>query len=218
MSWQWIAGTFSHKQYLANQGNIDKYSKHKQPDTWLDVPYEAFDNFTPPENMMQRCTPDLSYELPGSPISELAGELAGESASESKSESAGESEGKFPAGKFKGQVALRSIWQLDPNWQKDIEQHIVFIDSELAERWPMSEKRWQFISHWAALCNATVLHGTVAELTAACEQAEVVRSEYPACSEWPGEVLERNWLYPMPDKPFNSFSQYFKQVKHHAGL
>jgi deoxyribodipyrimidine photo-lyase len=45
LSWQWIAGTFSHKQYLANQSNIDKYSKTQQPGSWLDVPYEQFDDF-----------------------------------------------------------------------------------------------------------------------------------------------------------------------------
>ena len=194
LSWQWIAGTFSHKQYLANQSNIDKYSKHKQPDTWLDVPYEAFDSFTPPPAMLERCSPDLSYELPGTPVTELA------------------------ENGLQGKVALRCLWQLDPEWQSDIEQHVLFIDTALAERWPMSPKRWQFIAHWAEHCNARILHGTVKELTAACKQADAVRTEYPACNDWPGKVLERNWLYPMPDGPFNSFSQYFKQVKHHAGL
>jgi hypothetical protein len=115
-------------------------------------------------------------------------------------------------------LALRSLWQLDPLWQTDIEQHVVFVDAELANRWPMSAKRWQFIEHWAQQCNATIYHGTVEQLHAACAGARVIRSEYPACQNWPGDVVERDWLYPMPEKTFNSFSQYFKQVKHHAGL
>ncbi len=189
LSWQWISGTFSHKQYVANQGNIDKYSKTTQQGSWLDVPYEAFDQFEPPTHLLRRC--DVNYEqiLPGSPVKNLT-----------------------------GPVALRNVWHLDPRWKTDVEQHIVFIDSELAERWPMSAKRWQFIEHWASLCNATLMHGTVEQLNAAVENADVVRTEYPACEHWPGQTEEREWLYPMPPNTFNSFSQYFKQVKHHVGL
>lgn len=189
LSWQWIAGTFSHKKYVANQANIDKYSATTQPDSWLDVPYEVFDDFSPPEHMLQRCTPDYVQSLPSKPITDLSGE-----------------------------VALRSVWQLDPHWLSDISQHIIFIDTELAQRWPMSRQRWTFIEHWAAQCGAQLCHGTVQELTNACERANVFREEYPACKLWPGKVIERSWLYLMPEQPFNSFSQYFKQVKHHVGL
>ncbi|MFK8082522.1 MAG: FAD-binding domain-containing protein [Granulosicoccus sp.] len=189
LSWQWIAGTFSHKKYVANQSNIDKYSRSKQSQSWLDIPYEEFDPFTPPSHLKPRAVATYAQEVPGTPIPELDGE-----------------------------VALRSLWQLDPSWQSSIDRHIVFIDTDLANHWPMSPLRWQFVEHWANACNATIYHGTVQQLRTATAQASLVRSEYPACSEWPGQVVERNWLYPMPDKSFNSFSQYFKQVKRHAGL
>ena len=189
LSWQWVAGTFSHKQYVANQSNIDKYSKSQQPDSWLDVPYEAFDNFVSPQHMLERGSASYEHALPGTPIPKLT-----------------------------GKVALRNIWHLDPTWQTDMAQQIVFIDSDVAAAWPMSPRRWQFIEYWANQCNAIIHYGTVAQLQAACAEASVVRTEYPMCQDWPGTVQERLWLYPMPDKSFNSFSQYFKQVKHHAGL
>jgi len=189
LSWQWIAGTFSHKQYVANQGNIDKYSATEQSGSWLDVPYEVFDDFSPPEHLRKRCTPEYDQHLPGEPIEALSGD-----------------------------VALRSLWQLDPAWQADIAQHVIFIDTDLAQQWPMSANRWMFIEHWAAQCGARLYHGTVQQLQSACERAHIIREDYPACDAWPGQVLERNWLYPMPDKSFNSFSQYFKQVKHSVGL
>ena len=189
LSWQWVAGTFSNKQYVANQSNVDKYSKSTQHGSWLDVPYEAFDNFNAPEHMQTRCTAKLDQTIPGTPIAQL-----------------------------KGNVALRNLWHLDPQWQAETAQHIVFIDTELSERWPMSPRRWQFIEYWAKQCNAQLHYGTVDQLKAACLDADVVRTEYPACEQWPGAVLERDWLYPMPDNTFNSFSQYFKQVKKHAGL
>ena len=40
LSWQWIAGTFSSKKYIANQENINKYSNTKQAGTFLDTEYE----------------------------------------------------------------------------------------------------------------------------------------------------------------------------------
>ena len=189
LSWQWIAGTFSNKQYVANQDNIDKYSKSSQTGSWLDVPYENFTDFPTPAHLCKRSALELVSDVPGSPITKLTGD-----------------------------VALRSMWQLDPRWQADINQQILFIDTELHERWPLSPKRWRFITHWAERCNASIHYGSVKQLHDACIDARVVRSEYPACNDWPGEVIERDWLYPMPEKEFNSFSRYFKLVKHHVGL
>jgi len=40
LSWQWVAGTFSSKQYIANQENINKYTNTKQAGTFLDTEYE----------------------------------------------------------------------------------------------------------------------------------------------------------------------------------
>lgn len=189
LSWQWIAGTFSHKQYVANQDNINKYSRSIQRNTWLDVPYEKFENFELPAILAERI--DVGYDRKhfGHPIYMLEGE-----------------------------VALRSIWQLDPRWQSEVDLHIVFVDTDWLSRWPLSPNRKAFIQHWADQCNATVLYGTLDQLTDACLQASVVREEYPACTQWPGQVVERSWLYPLPDKFFNSFSQYFKQVKGSVGL
>lgn len=189
LSWQWVAGTFSHKQYLANQDNINKYSRTIQRDTWLDVPYEAFDSFNVPSALEAQV--DVAYDP--HPMGEHVVSLNGD-------------------------VALRSIWQLDPRWQRDIETHIVFVDTNWLSRWPLSPHRQDFIQHWAAQCNATVMHGTAQQLHNACARATVTREEYPACRDWPGEVLERAWLYPLPEKSFTSFSQFFKQVKSSVGL
>lgn len=189
LSWQWVAGTFSHKKYVANQQNVNKYSNSEQTGSWLDVPYEAFDQFSPPAPLLERAETDYTFKLPGLPITALSGD-----------------------------VALRSLWQLDPHWQRNIEQHIVFVDTDLACQWPMSAKRWRFIEHWAEQCQATIVHGTLEQLNLASQGAQIVREEYPACENWPGDVTERAWLYPLPDSELRSFSQFFKQVKHTVGL
>jgi deoxyribodipyrimidine photo-lyase len=193
LSWQWIAGTFSHKQYLANQDNVNKYSNSSQSGSWLDIAYEEFDNFSPPQHMLTRCKFEYEQTLPGKPISSCADA-------------------------FSGSLALRSIWNLNPLWRTDIAKHIVFIDTQLAEQWPMSNKRWRFVEHWATHCNAEIYTGTIDQLKHACAGVSVTREQYTACNDWPGQVTERDWLYPMPENDFSSFSQYFKQVKKHVGL
>ncbi len=44
LSWQWVAGTFSSKKYVANQDNINKYTNTKQTKTFLDTEYENLPN------------------------------------------------------------------------------------------------------------------------------------------------------------------------------
>jgi deoxyribodipyrimidine photo-lyase len=193
LSWQWVAGTFSNKRYIANQDNINRYSGSEQQGTWLDLSYEQLPDASLPDSLTEQAvahySPPPSLEAiedlqlaPGTPL------------------------------------ALRSIWNLDPHWRRDIKHHIVFIDCELYERWPLSENRWKLITHWADRSGAALFTGTSQRLTARLAQHEVVRQEYPACNAWPGTVEPRNWLYPMPEKSFNSFFAFWKQVKGSVGF
>ena len=203
LSWQWVAGTFSSKRYVANQDNVNKFAKTRQHDTWLDVSYEALDDFPWPEELSERRAPDYAG---------MDGRDALVAALTER--------GARPVGEadLTGDVALRSVWQLDPRWRTDVGRHVTFVDVGHATDWPMSAKRWDLIRHWSDACGSALLFGTVDELVAACEGADVVRTEYPACDGWPGDVEQRRWLYPMPDKRFGSFSAFWKQVKHVKGL
>jgi deoxyribodipyrimidine photo-lyase len=47
LSWQWVAGTFSSKKYIANQDNINRYARttyESQKNTFLDITYEELDS------------------------------------------------------------------------------------------------------------------------------------------------------------------------------
>ncbi len=197
LSWQWVAGTFSHKKYVANQANINQFSSVREQGTWLDVPYEDFEDFPIPQALAERTDWQVAEALPADLDSLLPGK---------------------PVGVLDGSVAIFSLWQLDPTWQPDVSRRILFIDTLWHRQWPMSDKRWQLIGHWADRLNLEIRHGTVDELRQATEHAEVVRREYPACHAWPGRVEQRRWLYPMPEQPFNSFSRFWKQVRGSVGL
>ena len=60
LSWQWVAGTFSNKRYLANQENVDKFSKTRQSGSWLDVSYDELASLSPPERFAERAEPDAA--------------------------------------------------------------------------------------------------------------------------------------------------------------
>lgn len=197
LSWQWVAGTFSNKAYVANQDNINRYSSSHQKNSWLDVPYEAFENFPIPAVLAERVRWQsheplpvcLDTLLPGAAIEQLT-----------------------------GSVALYSLWHLDPTWQPRTDRRILFLDTDWHQSWPMSEKRWAMIRYWADVLELEIFHGTLADLHQATAGAKVLRREYPACQQWPGTVEPRRWLYPLPDKPFNSFSKFWKLVRGSAGL
>ena len=193
LSWQWVAGTFSHKNYIANQENLNKYSGEVQTGTWLDCSYEALAELPVPLIMNARSawTPencDLSSILNAKAVSPLFGE-----------------------------VAIHSIWNLDSQWKSSIKQHVLFIDTDYLQQWPLSRKRWELIRHWLPK-GTVVMAGTLPELEVACLNALPVYKEYPACRGWPGQPESRRWLYPDPKEDYGSFSQFWKLVKQYAGL
>lgn len=63
-SWQWVAGSFSSKQYLANQENINKYTGSKQINTYLDKAYDELAEQNIPEPLNKLISPVLSTNLP----------------------------------------------------------------------------------------------------------------------------------------------------------
>lgn len=174
--------------------NVNRFGGTRQHGTWLNVPYEAFGDpppgdFVLPGVLAERADADLPCPLRGR-----------------------------ATGPLSGGVALRSIWHLDPRRAHGMAREIVFVDTRRLAEWPLSDKRWDCIEHWADRCGAEIVHGSVADLARAAAGATLVRREHPACHAWPGRVEQRRWLYPMPDGDFPSFSRYWKQVRGSVGL
>lgn len=190
LSWQWVAGTFSNKRYIANQDNINKYSGHVQRATFLDHSYEALATSSIPTNFSERS--ELKYDL-NIPANDLA--ISGNS------------------------LAVRSLWNLDPTWQPSVDQKILFVDVNHYQHWPMSSNRWRFIQHWTSFIpELEIMCGTIDELKQASSGKNVYCREYPLTSAWFDELEPRNWLYHNPEKAFNSFFAFWKQVKRDVGL
>lgn len=188
LSWQWIAGTFSHKKYIANQDNLNRYSRSKQYGTWLDIDYDSLGSIETPDRLQERCE---NYDFEQCPIGESVPQFA------------------------QGKIALRSLWNLNPEWQPSgpVDSSVLFIERSQIDEWPMAEHRWDFIEHWAKQLGVEVWLGSVSDLNRLSNDGVTfIREEYPACKHWPGEVMDRVFHFGAPEN-YRSFSQFWKQVK-----
>ncbi len=192
LSWQWIAGTFSHKQYIANQDNLNKYSRSKQTGTWLDTDYETLARLPTPDVLKPRLNDDVLLQVvPGESVP---------AAADNPSE----------------QIALRSLWNLNPFWLNENKgvKHVLFIEQAQVDAWPMAKHRWAFIQHWVEQLDIDVWLGSVEELNLLARAGTTfIREEYPACNHWPGQVMLREFHFEEPSTSYRSFSQFWKQVK-----
>lgn len=138
LSWQWVAGTGSHKPYLFNAANVAKYA----PGDWhsagtaIDRGYEALDRIArtpaalPPESRVDgRCL--VEPALLDAPPGDL-----------------------HYAAPAPAAVRGREVWLMHP-WAlrappADLPDHVVAVAVVVADwhaRWPWSAARWGFVSH-----------------------------------------------------------------------
>jgi deoxyribodipyrimidine photo-lyase len=160
LSWQWVAGTGSHKPYLFNAENVERYA----PSHWhsrgsvVDVSYEALDRIAR--------TPGSVPAGTGVPVAEPPLSSAPPA-------------GLFTApdaGALHGREArLLHPWAMAGHDLPGVPS-VAVLDAGFHERWPWSARRWQFVATrlqvagdmcwWApadalvqALSAAQVLHG-----------------------------------------------------------
>ncbi len=163
LSWQWVAGTGSHKPYLFNADNVARYA----PADWhsagtvIDTDYEPLDRLA-----------RSARAVAGGPIGANPGaEPALMSAPEDPRYSAPD------AASVRGRdVRLVHAWDLAdtlPRIPGELRVGVGLI--EFHSRWPWSAARWQFVS--AGLqSNCDVLWwGGAADVQAACAAAATVR-------------------------------------------
>jgi len=190
LSWQWVCGSFSHRKYLANQDNLNRYSDTEQHDTFLDVSYSELAQAPVPEVLQRRTDCKLFNQYPASTATPI----------ENSSEA----------------ILLYSIWNLDRDWRKnDSARRVLWIEPQMHEPMPLGPLRWEFISHWAAsIPGLEVFVGSRDELFPNGFDAQnTTTREYPATAHWPGQRDERRWCYPLPQGSIRSFSSYWKKAR-----
>jgi len=184
LSWQWVAGTFSNKKYIANQENINRYTNTQQRGTYLDVEYEQLTEAPVPEVL--KPTLDAQEVLPFDDCT---------------------SEALMAAVAEKGlpiwdAINSSPILLLEPSVFKQypVASHCVDFMLSLAAEIPHLQV---FVGEFEELHAALQAGGSV----------EIVYKEHPLNQHYRGTEIPRDWLAPEVEGTFSSFFSYWKKVE-----
>ncbi len=228
LSWQWVAGTFSSKKYIANQENINKYTNTKQGGTFLDTEYE---NLT-----------DAIYKVDGQIKPNHAGKW-----SDSLDQNfdidintilKNIKEKNLPQIFDINQVlhnqpfCIYNSFNLDPLWHADASvNRILLIEPNHLNQFPITEKVLQFVIDLAKtnIPGIQLFIGNFEDLmkviqtnpiTSKVEQAVsennkpiIYFKEHPTTKHYQGIQEDRDWLFPQVDGYFPSFFGYWKKCE-----
>lgn len=188
LSWQWVAGSFSSKKYVANQENINKYTGSTQTDSYLSVPYDAFEEMPVPDTLKEHDSLSLSTTLPAPD----------------------EITAKYQ------RVFVYNSYQLDPEWHHDEEGHrILLLEPGHFEKYPVSAQVLQWVIDLAKknIPQIKIFTGSFDALRQAFPTAAVYFKEHPVNSHYTGIEEPRSWMFPELSGYYPSFFSYWKKCE-----
>jgi deoxyribodipyrimidine photo-lyase len=119
LSWQWNAGVFSSKKYIANQENIDQYTGSSQKWTFLDRSYDDIWDTTVPKHLQEFTPYEIVTPLPESDTITLDPEKS---------------------------LCIYTDYWINTNWMQDIEANrILVLSPSHYQRFPVTKKVIDFI-------------------------------------------------------------------------
>jgi deoxyribodipyrimidine photo-lyase len=187
LSWQWVSGSNSNKKYVANQDNINKYTKKVQRGTFMDVPYEELPNMNVPGVLKEITTLDLKTNLPAA---------AKISIDASKP------------------TLLYNSYNLDPNWKSDLEANrILLLEPSHFEEYPKSDSFINFILGLTKnIDGIQIFVGSFEELQILTGNSQVYFKEHPFSKHYKGIEEPRDWMFTVTGD-FRSFFAFWKKCK-----
>jgi len=230
LSWQWVAGTFSSKQYIANQENINKYTNTKQLGTYLDTEYEnlqtsIFDHsntIQPNHSVNWSDTLDQEFNIDTKTILKNIQLKNIAHIFDTKT--------VLPNQPF----CIYNSFNLDPLWHADEEMNrILLLEPNHFEQFPVTEKVLQFIIDLAItnIQGIQIFIGNFEDLfqliqtrpigenntnkSIASQESKAVIyfKEHPTTHYYQGIQEARNWLFPEVNGYYPSFFGYWKKCE-----
>lgn len=202
LSWQWVAGTGSHKPYLFNAENVARYappgSPWLSPGSVIDTSYEALDRLARQE-----------APVPGP---------GGEGIAEPSGRTAPPDDLSDPLDS--AQVEGRTVWLMHP-WAlgpvpDDLPRDTLCLGwwpASFHSRWPWSERRWRFAGERLRAACEAVWWVDAQGLAAALARARRVDGwADPHLGPMPWPLRPPPSLFGEPGRRCRSFSQFWQQV------
>lgn len=187
LSWQWVAGTFSAKKYVANQENINRYTESEQHNTFLDVTYDALMNIPVPEVLKPHQPFELNTSLPKTSKLSLNPELP---------------------------LLVYTPYNLSPEWKAEVAANrVLILEPSFFKKYPVTPKVLEF---WLELSkNITAIQwfvGDFHELQALYAGEQIYFKEHPTNRHFLGIEEERDWLVPDVEGFYPSFFSYWNKI------
>lgn len=187
-SWQWVAAANSNKKYYANQVNINKYTRTQQSNTFLDLPYEAFEQMAIPDVLLPTELPELKTELPQNKSIEIDPELP---------------------------TFIYNYYNLDPLWHaQEAGNRILLLEPHFFKHYPLSRNCVDFMLSLAQnIANIQVFVGSFEELRQQYALDNIFYKEHPLNRGYTGQEEPRDWITENVSGYFPSFFAYWKKVE-----
>jgi deoxyribodipyrimidine photo-lyase len=186
-SWQWVCGVRSHKRYIANQENINKYFYTSQRGSFLDLPYENLEDAPVPEVLKATSSFDEKTALPETGLPAIDPSLP---------------------------ILVYTVYHLDPKWKVDFAANrILLLEPSHFASFPVCARTIAFVLELAkSVPGIQVFTGAFETLKELSNGAEIQYREHPLMRHFSGRESPRDWILPELEKYFPSFSAYWKKA------
>jgi deoxyribodipyrimidine photo-lyase len=225
LSWQWVAGTFSSKKYVANQENINKYTGTKSLNTFLDTAYENLPHVLFDEAGQLKPKYSLTWAEPLDHAVEINTLQILEQLKQQNTFV------HFNENTFNPDLpyCIYNSFNLDPLWHATEKvNRILLLEPKHFVQFPVTEKVLQFIIGLAQanIPNLQIYVGNFETLLAQITSAKgnisskiagvspvMYFKEHPTTTHYQGIQEQRDWLFPQVTGYFPSFFGYWKKCE-----
>lgn len=186
LSWQWVAGTFSSKKYIANQDNVNHYTGIQQRSTVIDCSYEELQDLRQPEVFHAHELPQFETRLPVAHSIQLDHQLP---------------------------IVIYNYYNISPTWRADMRANrVLLLEPELFTAYPVSEKCIDFLLALSKnIPGLQVFTGSFNELLSLSPSATCYFQEHPLNRHYKGIEDPRPWMVPGSASATGSFFSFWKK-------
>lgn len=186
LSWQWVAGTNSHKKYYFNQENLNKYTFSNQKGTFLDHSYSTITQKQDHETLRKITKPKLECILPTTDIPQIDPDRP---------------------------CLIYNFYNIDPSWHPELKANrILLFEPTHFERYPVSSKSLEFaIELSKSIPGIQVISMDFEQLYPKIQNQKIYYKEHVFTRHYQGIKEDQLWMF--EDCYANSFFPFWKKCK-----
>lgn len=186
LSWQWVSGTFSSKKYIANQENINYYTKSNQQHSFIDVSYDTLQYMSIPDELKEITSLHLTTNLPVHKTLTIDPAIP---------------------------TLIYNYYNLSPTWRSDINANrVLLLEPEIFNKYPISDQCVSFMIDLSKnIKDIQIFTGSFEELKSEIADSSIYYREHPLNKHYQGQKDPRSWILPEAEQPTGSFFSFWKK-------